>query len=81
MPAHALGDTFAPDHCDADPGRVLLTYERLVSEAFEGGVPAEYAAVFDELRTRVAAYNPDTTLLWLCVLTGTDDSEMQVYET
>jgi len=81
VPAPALGSVFAPDHCDADPGRIFLTYERLVAEAFVGGAPTEYAAVFDELRTRTASYNPDTTLLWLCVLTETDESEMHVFET
>ena len=79
--ATALGDTFAADHCDVDPGRIFLTYERLIGEALIGVGVAEYGPLLDTLRDRIATYNPDTTLLWLCMLTGCEASEMHVFET
>ena len=59
----ALGSTFAPEYCAADPSRIFLTYDRLVDWAFVGGWPDEFEAVRAALQQRIASYDPNLNVL------------------
>jgi len=68
-----LGTTFTPNFF-TDPGRIFLTFERLVENV--QGIDEKN---LDAIKKAIQTYNPDTELLFLVAQVGVDDAQMFVY--
>jgi hypothetical protein len=73
----SVGHTFTPGFF-VDPGRIFLTYERLVKEAFDKK-PDETEHVYKEIKRLIETYDPLKELLFFVVKCGSKDGEGYVY--
>lgn len=67
-------NTFTPNFL-VDPGRIFLTYDRLIAEAFTPP-PFENDEFYKTLKKKIETYNPLTTLLFLFV---SEEGEHHLY--
>lgn len=68
-----LGKTFTPA-CTVDPGRIFLTYERLVENV--PGLDQKNLAV---IKTAIETYKPESELLFLVMEVQTAEAELLIY--
>lgn len=72
-----LGRTFAPDHF-VDPGRIFLTYDRLVNEALNPP-PDTNEPFWKEIKSMTETYDPLKEILFVVMRVGGHDHEAYVY--
>lgn len=71
-----VGEHFTP-HCCVDPGRIFLTYERLMKEALD---PApEEDDFYLTIKNLIDTYDPEKELLYVVMRLGGPEHEAYVY--
>lgn len=63
-----VGDTFTPDFC-VDPGRIFLTYNRLMNDALDPR-PDPNEEAFREIKRLIDTYDPEKQLLFFVLKVG-----------
>jgi hypothetical protein len=76
--AEAVGETFCPNFC-VDPGRIFLTYERLINEALQPK-PDENEPFYKAIKNMIDEYDPFKEILFFVLKIRSEKTEGYVYK-